>query len=103
MSSGGMNSGGKGDGGKGSGGKGDGGKGSGGKGSGGKGSGGKGSGGSNGSGGGGDQCSAVCKKDAVTGWVDCNGCCCWLAPGSPCTDPICGADEQCCVGKGPGR
>jgi hypothetical protein len=83
MSSGGSSSGGA------SGAKGDGGKG------------GKGNGGSSGSGGG-NQCN--CKPNpSISSWIDCNGCCCWLAPGSTCsTDKICDKGETCCAGKGPG-
>src|SRR5690349_377509 len=46
-----------------------------------------------------------CKPSAVVAsWIDCNGCCCWLAPGMTTMigSPICG-EEPCCAGKGPGR
>lgn len=40
----------------------------------------------------------------VASWIDCNGCCCWLAVGQTTMigSQICG-DTPCCKGKGPGR
>jgi hypothetical protein len=92
------------------GGSGTGGSGTGGSGTGGSGTGGSsasgGSGGSSatgGSGGGGDACESQCQDSACgNGWIDCNGCCCWLAPGSSglCAPVGCPADEECCEGRG---
>ena len=53
---------------------------------------------------GGDSSSCVCMPDTqVATWTDCNGCCCWLAAGTPkpagVTTAICGV-EPCCAGKG---
>lgn len=48
----------------------------------------------------GSMCS--CKAETtVPTWIDCGGCCCWLAAGqtSPAPTPICGA-QPCCIGHG---
>ena len=68
-----------------------------------KGDGGSGATGAGGAAGSGAMCD--CHPNAtVSSWIDCGGCCCWLAPGQTTMigTPICGV-EPCCAGKGPGR